>query len=606
MMMKTMRQTAAALAFVLALGSAAAPARAQESAPLLRAVPADVHFYTHGTTPQTPDPATLAFGRMMSSLCESGIHRDILDLVSAEVPEEARARIAAAVDEALRLLGGVDWNLLVERESAFAFRLGVPMPEYLILFRVPRDEAPKQVAALKDMLSGLIAMTGMTPSVQEAERTSGKMTLISLPGVPVQLAMGAVGDAIVVATSANLGASAMSKLAGGTDEGSILGSESAKKATGGLPQSRYGVEYVDLDAMLSFVGQMLGMAGTMMPSDGSADTDKARQVIGLALAVLQDVNIIDSVATSYSSDAKRSTMVTRLTFRPEAGQSRLAAIAGKQRPWTDWAKRVPKDATSFSFSPGADLAALYDWALALVKENLSMQEEVLGKWKEIQSQIGVDVREDVLALFSGESATVSFPALPDGSPTGESVTFIRLEQPDRVAAKLKHVLDAGAAYVASRGHKVDLVSRGALTEIRIAPLPWMKVVVGVLGDELVIGSSAAAVAKIEKVTRGAEPNILAEPRFAALGIGTREGLQGVGYWSVDASLAPFADVLGAVGFFYSLMPEDRETKQIIVLGRILCKVAAGLREIDLHYDQAYETVTTADGASESRVVTGYR
>lgn len=598
----------AAVALLLASGLClhAAPARAQESAPLLRAVPGDVHFYTHAAAPQSPDPATLAFGRMMSSLCESGVHRDVLELVSADVPADQREKIVAAVDEAFRLLGGVDWKLLVERESAFAFRLGVPMPEYLVLFRVPRDKAAAQVAAMKDMFSGLIRMTGMEPSVQEAERTSGKMTLVSLPGVPVQIALGAVGDALVVATSANLGASAMSRLAGGSDEGSILASDSARAATGGLPPSRYGVEYVDMDAMLSFVGQMLGMAGTMMPSDGSKDTAIAREVIGLGLAVLQDVNVVDSVATSYSSDGKQSTMVTRLTFKPEAAQSRLAAVSAKQRPWTDWAKRVPKDATSFTFSPGADLAALYDWALALVKENLSIQEQVLTKWSEIQAEIGVDVRGDILALFSGESATVSFPALPDGCAAGESVTFIRLEQPDRVAAKLKNLLEAGAAYVASRGHKVELVARGALTEIRIAPLPWMRTVVGVLGDELVIGSSAAAVARIDKVSRGAEPSILSEPRFASLGVGTREGVSAISFMSIDASPEPFASMIGAIGFVYSLLPERRETRGLVVMGRIMCKFAAAVREVDLHYDQAYEVTSATDGASETRVVTRYR
>jgi hypothetical protein len=131
-------------------------------------------------------------------------------------------------------------------------------------------------------------------------------------------------------------------------------------------------------------------------------------------------------------------------------------------------------------------------------------------------------------------------------------------------------------------------------------------VIGVLGDELVLASSAAAVAKIEKVMRGAEPNILSLPRFAELGIGKRDGLTSVGYSSVDTSPEPFASILSAIGFVYSLMPEQRELRPIILMGRLMCKFGAAIREIDVRFDQAYDSATVPGNATETRVVTRFR
>jgi hypothetical protein len=131
-------------------------------------------------------------------------------------------------------------------------------------------------------------------------------------------------------------------------------------------------------------------------------------------------------------------------------------------------------------------------------------------------------------------------------------------------------------------------------------------VFGVRGDELVIASSLAAIEKIDAVMRGQEPNILADPRFAELGVGARDGIDSIGFSTVDASAVPFAHVLSTIGFFYSLMPDRKETRALAIAGNLMCKVGAALAEYDFRYDRAYEGWCDSGGAYEVRVVTRYR
>ncbi len=596
---------AAVAALVPAPVSSAQPER-ESNVPLLRGVPADVHFFTHGVTPKSPDPASEAFSRAASRFVESGAHRDLARLLMLRLPADARAQAAAAADEAFRLVGAVDWSLLIEKEVAFAFKLGMPFPEYLFLFRVPPDRAAEEIAALGDCIRGLVRLGGAEVAAREAERTTGKMTVLSMPGGVVEIALASVGDALVVSTNVNLAATSMSKLAGGTDDGTVLGKEAVARATAGLPQVRDSVEYFDVRAFFSFVLQSLAVVSATMHANESAAV--ANQFIGLASAILQEMDCVEGVATAYASDGKSLTTTSRVLMRPEAQSSRFLRVFSKQEPWTDWVRRVPRDATAFSFEPGLDLAALYDFGVEMLKENVSASGEILAQWDAIQSRMGFRLREDVLSCVSGESASVSFPALEGGCALGECVTFLKLERPDAVAAALKDGLGLAARYVTGRGQEMAVLdSEGGLHEIRVAAFPWIAPLVGVRGNELIFATSKAALARIDRVSLGEERNVLSDPRFAELGVGRSQGRTiSIGYSRLEASGEPIASIFTGVGFFLALLPEEPETEGPILAGRLIGKIGAALREIDFRADVASEVHEAADGSVVTRSVLRFR
>ena len=75
---------------------------------------------------------------------------------------------------------------------------------------------------------------------------------------------------------------------------------------------------------------------------------------------------------------------------------------------------------------------------------------------------------------------------------------------------------------------------------------------------------------------------------------------------MNETAAPFGHVLSMIGFVYSLMPDENETRMLIALGNVMCKLGAAIAEFDFRYDSAYVSGPTPDGAFESRVVKNYR
>ena len=101
---------------------------------------------------------------------------------------------------------------------------------------------------------------------------------------------------------------------------------------------------------------------------------------------------------------------------------------------------------------------------------------------------------------------------------------------------------------------------------------------------------------------------LENQRFSQLGIGKRgEETEAISYGQIEASLEGLCDLLGAAGFFLSLLPEERDTRPLLIAGSILTKITPALRELDMGYDWATESIPVPDGKGwMSRQVHRYR
>ena len=105
-------------------------------------------------------------------------------------------------------------------------------------------------------------------------------------------------------------------------------------------------------------------------------------------------------------------------------------------------------------------------------------------------------------------------------------------------------------------------------------------------------TSPAAMAKIDRVWRGEEPDIRSSESFARLGIGKGDTVDYLGFGRVHASLGGFANLLGAAGFGLSMLPKERDTRPLLKMGAILSKLAPFFRELDMSFDWGTEIVTT--------------
>ncbi|MBM4063956.1 MAG: hypothetical protein FJ265_23090, partial [Planctomycetes bacterium] len=323
--------------------------------PLSQAVPADMHFVVHGMTSATPDPGWVRFERAVGMLAESGIHEDVLALATLELSPAERERVHAGVAHAFALLGRVDWALLTAQEVVFAYRIALPMPEYVAAFRVPAARAGEQLTAVREMLAGFAEFSGLPPgAVHEVERESGRTVVLAVQGIPVQFAAGTTGDVLVMATSAQLASTSLRLLQAGTEGRSFGTSERFLHGRAALPPASEDELFFDVRGLFDFYRQALRL-GLMGASGQGEQARRSREVIDVMLALLDEFDVIDHVQSTTCCDGTTTTSVSRVCFVADFDSTPLAAAVGRQRPWSDWHRRVPVDASGFGFDGGIDL-----------------------------------------------------------------------------------------------------------------------------------------------------------------------------------------------------------------------------------------------------------
>lgn len=564
-----------------------AKAQDRQRVPLGYGVPKDVHFYVHGLTSKNRDPGLRKLDKAIGRLVESRIHEDILDLATIDLSPERRREARAVFDHVLGLFDLVDWGLLVEREVVFAYRLAMPLPEYLVMFRVPEDRVGTQVDGMKKLLAEFAKLVGVPEtSVRDVELRAGKMTVFEVEHVPVQISAGAVGDVFVLSTSSRMGASVMKKLAKGDAKGSLVGSDRFRTSLEHLPKATEDTLFVDIGGVLGFLKQVmqLGKAGAA----GARDPEAA-DMVAMLRAILDELDVCDHLMNTTVSDGTTVTSTALVKMRPDFDSSSLATLFTGQKPWSGWTRFVPADATEFYFDTGMNPAAFCDLGIQLLKENL--------RDPEIPTKVLTDLRDDLLANISGESAYVALSRVgPEGCALGDCVTFLRLDKSEGVLDRVKGWLEGLARHLSTRGQKMAVVTAEGVHEVRLEAFPWIRPAIAVREDCLVVATSSAALAKVDRVRAGEERSIRSRQEFATLGIGKADSTEYLAYGRIDSSMNGFANLVSAAGFFLSLLPEERDTRAAIKLGAILTKLAPALRELRIKFDWGTELLpsTTPD------------
>jgi hypothetical protein len=211
-------------------------------------------------------------------------------------------------------------------------------------------------------------------------------------------------------------------------------------------------------------------------------------------------------------------------------------------------------------------------------------------------------------------ATVSFPtAGTEGCSSGETVCWLKLEKVDGVDRWLTAHIDLAVAYVRSRGQGIERRTHDGMHEVRVDAFPWIRPVVGVRDGAVVIATSPAAIAAIDRVRAGTDPDIRSNSRFSSLGIGTGTDTGYISYAQLDSSGGAAADILAAFGFIMSVVPmppdprQQRDMRVPMKLGVILTKLAPALRELDVGLDVASEYLSgQRAGSILSRTAYRYR
>ncbi|MHC5064856.1 MAG: hypothetical protein ACYTG5_12885 [Planctomycetota bacterium] len=586
---------------ILALASAcllfAANTRAQDpqSVPLGYGVPHDAHYYVHGMTSETPDPGTVMFENMLGKLVDSGIHEDLFDLATVDLKKERRMELRAAFDHVMNLCGMVDWALLGKEELVFAYKMSLPLPEYVALFRVPADQVAGQIEGMEKLMGQLSMLLGVQVApLRNIELEAGTLKALEVPGAPLQFAAGGIGDVFVLSTSSRLAVSTMKRLARGDGRGSLVTSDHFAKSVSKLPKATEATFFVDIEGLLGFFEQaMLIAQANNRGGQGQAE------MLSLMTAIFDEIGIARHVLVSMESDGQSATSTALVAMQPGYEDSNFAQLFVNQQPWTDWTRYVPAEASEFYFDSGIDLAGLCDLGIQIVRENL--------RQPEIPMMVMKQLRDGLFANISGEAAYVMLPAMDGGCPLGEMVSLWRLNSSEGVLHGIERTLEGVSDMLANKGQELDFIIRDESIELDLPAFPWIRPTIAIREGCLVLATSPTALNKIDRVYMGEEPSIRSCEDFAAMGVGKGKDAQYLAYGYMDSGMDGLANLVSGAGFFMSLMPEQKDTRVAIKLGAVLTKLGPALRELQMEFDWGTEILPSEDpDVVMSRTVYRYR
>ena len=171
--MRTRSSALVCLGLVALLTPISSPVAAEE-ARLGKYVPAGVHFYMSILSDDAGRRFQEPYAAAFQKLADSGIGQDIFELATMEIADGEREFVRAQIEAVFKLLGVPDWSALASEEFALAFRISIPIPEYIFLCRGEKGTAGLRWSELRQVLEGVAAFAPEMLSVTESTQSDGQ------------------------------------------------------------------------------------------------------------------------------------------------------------------------------------------------------------------------------------------------------------------------------------------------------------------------------------------------------------------------------------------------------------------------------------------------
>src|SRR5207302_7127955 len=131
-----------------------------------------------------------------------------------------------------------------------------------------------------------------------------------------------------------------------------------------------------------------------------------RAIAGAFKLLLKDLDIVDYIASTSRTEGLRVFTDEYISLAPDASQRAAYSIFVPQGSIEKFDQYVPREATDFSVSTGADWKAAYKWIQKFVQD-LPDGEQHWERWQEIQREFGFNVEKDVLSWLGAGTVSVS-------------------------------------------------------------------------------------------------------------------------------------------------------------------------------------------------------
>ncbi len=348
---------------------------------------------------------------------------------------------------------------------------------------------------------------------------------------------------------------------------------------------------------------------------GEKDTDNEIAIVmQLVERLMNAVGVLDYTAAVKSTDGYTVKTETVAVLVDDARQRPIYPVLCSGKQLTRFDRYLPEETMSFSVSGGFDIGALYEFVLDTIRELGPKGEEALEKWAAIQTEVNLDVEQDVLGWIGDEFVTATL------ENEGGSVLLISVT--DDASAREK--ISAAIEFVSTMIGKLGAQNPGlAMINFTVAPstderledfqeLRMMMspepLVWGTADGHLIFGTSADAVALCLATARGEHPNIRENERVMSEAIVPTGGFTSVTLTDQRGLGTELAMGIGMLSMGTGMMAmavPDPDIQPIFgKVAGMLGKLTPVVRKIDFFKSTA--SCTTFDGqAWHSKMVTNY-
>ena len=356
------------------------------------------------------------------------------------------------------------------------------------------------------------------------------------------------------------------------------------------------------------------MAGKYSQKESKSDAQLIRNVIE---RIADAVSILDYTAVVETTDGYSTTMESVAVLVADAKTRPIYPMFNGDKQATGFDRYLPQETESFWIGVAPDFDVLYSFIEDTIRSTGEPGAEALEKWAEVQEQLGVNLRRDLLDWMGQEITSVTL------ADKAGSVLMIEVTDEDTARQKVGTAIEFLAEKLTETISKEPSLAPLAMLTVETAPadderLPGFQslrfaimpepAVWGVKDGRLILGSSADAAALCMATAAGTHPSIrenaqamseiiVPDGPFDALSLTDQRKL-GEGFAEGIGIATMISGMLGSV------IPEPEAR---VVLGRItsmLSKLVPVVHRIDFFKSTASQT--TFDGSVwHTRTVTHY-
>lgn len=584
-----------------------------------RYVPGNVWMYVHEAS--SPERAWIEkkWEGVFDALRTSGIDRDITSFAMSMMhSDEDRTSAEALLDKWTGLIKKVQWSQLCSKEFVYAQRVAPPPVnnEHIFLTRSDATTAKKNAEAIVAILKELAALNdSIEVTVQEDH--GAKVWSVKYGDAPVRLELVHKGDVIGMTTGHDAMVALVALLTGNSERAPFAKSPRLAEALKQTRSPEHLVAFYDLKAMVTGYKKMLTeVKGGLDPTE---DADGIKS-LGMVTKMFDLVNVLDYVVETHETDGRREMHHTVARLQAQKKNSPLASCFLDRKPFEKFDRYIPADATGFSMSTFVDVEGLYDFALGVVKTEIPEGEEYLAKWNEYLVSLGFDPNRDLFSWWSGEMISVSMPpavVTPMGGP--DKVFMLRIKDRELAEKQTDRLIDLLRGLSQGQGQALMVTPADVRADgFRQLTYPmlamFLRPVIGVTDEWIVVGTSPGAINKCLDVAAGRAPSIMTNERFKTEGLIPKGPVLAASFKDTSKfgqELGQFVGMLGMVSGIGSGMippgPGTESLKKVIQkVSTMVLKLGPVFQKIDFYSSES--SMTTYDGSLlvRSEVVVTYK